>query len=123
LALLAVLGFTPGVRGDEVPESTGDPSWAARAWRVFQDEGNTDTTHDFNAATKMLAAAAVESGRQNRLTTGGASLQVKMTTLLALSAGIPMTRNSSPPVSAKNTDTLSTLSLVYELKNPKLAAE
>ena len=79
--------------------------------------------HSFNAATKLLAAATVESGKDNTLTTARVSLQVKMTSVLALAAGVQMTRNSQPPAGAVSTDTLSTLNLVYELKNPKLAPE
>jgi putative salt-induced outer membrane protein len=79
--------------------------------------------HSFNAATKVLAAATVESGPNNALTTASVSLQVKMTSVLALAAGVQMTHNSQPPAGAVATDTLSTLNLVYELKNPKLAPE
>ena len=46
-----------------------------------------------------------------------------MTSVLALAAGVQMTHNSEPPAGAVSTDTLSTLNLVYELKNPKLAPE
>jgi putative salt-induced outer membrane protein len=79
--------------------------------------------HAFNASTKLLAAAALESGKDNTLTKGSIALQVKMTDKLALSAAIQGTRNSKPPPGAKPTDTLTTLNLVYEIKNPKLAPE
>ncbi|MBV8784610.1 MAG: DUF481 domain-containing protein [Gammaproteobacteria bacterium] len=79
--------------------------------------------HAFNDSTKLLAGASLESGKDNTLTKASVALQVKMTSVLALSAGVQMARNSKPPAGAKNTDTLSTLSLVYELKNPKLAPE
>ncbi|MBV9344979.1 MAG: DUF481 domain-containing protein [Gammaproteobacteria bacterium] len=79
--------------------------------------------HAFNDATKVLAAASVESGRANTLTKASAGLQVKMTSVLALAAAVQLVRNSNPPLGAKNTDTLSTLSLVYEFKNPQLAPE
>jgi putative salt-induced outer membrane protein len=79
--------------------------------------------HSFNAATKLLADAAVESGQDNTRTTASVSLQVKMTGVLALAAGVQMTHNSQPPAGAVATDTLSTLNLVYEMKNPKLAPE
>jgi hypothetical protein len=45
------------------------------------------------------------------------------TASVALAAGAQMTHNSRPPEGAVPTDTLSTLNLVYELKNPKLAPE
>jgi len=79
--------------------------------------------HSFNAATKLLAAATLESGQNNTLTTASVALQVKMTSVLALAAGVQMTHNSQPPEGAVPTDTLSTLNVVYELKNPKLAPE
>ena len=79
--------------------------------------------HSFNAATKLLASASVESGKDNTLTTARVSLQVKMTSVLALAARVQMTRNSQPPAGSVSTDTLSTLNLVYEMKNPKLAPE
>jgi putative salt-induced outer membrane protein len=79
--------------------------------------------HSFNAATKVLAAASVESGQNNTLTTASVALQVKMTSVLALAAAVQMTHNSQPPEGAGPRDTLSTLNLVYELKNPKLAPE
>jgi putative salt-induced outer membrane protein len=79
--------------------------------------------HAFNANTKVLASVAVESGADNTQTKAAIALQVKMTQVLALAAGVQATRNSQPPAGAVSTDTLSTLNLVYELKNPKLAPE
>jgi putative salt-induced outer membrane protein len=76
--------------------------------------------HAFNPDTKILAGATLEAGKDNTLTTANLSLQVKMTSVLALAAGIQMSRNSNPPMGSVNTDTLTTLNLVYELKNPKL---
>jgi len=48
------------------------------------------------------------------------ALQVKMTDRLALSAGYKLIDNSSPPPGSGRRDTLTTLGLVYELKNDKL---
>jgi putative salt-induced outer membrane protein len=79
--------------------------------------------HAFNSLTKVLAAATLESGKNNTKTAGSVALQVKMSTTLALSAGIQATRNSKPPAGARPTDTLTTLNLVYEIKNAKLAPE
>ncbi len=79
--------------------------------------------HAFNDSTKLLAGVSLESGKDNTLTKASLGLQVKMTSVLALSAAVQMARNSKPPAGARSTDTLSTLSLVYELKNPKLAPE
>jgi putative salt-induced outer membrane protein len=79
--------------------------------------------HAFNANSKVLASVTVESGRDNTQTKAGIALQVKVTQVLALAAGVQVTHNSQPPTGAVPTDTLSTLNLVYELKNPKLAPE
>ena len=46
-----------------------------------------------------------------------------MSARLALSAGYQLTNNSSPPAGSGHRDTLTTLSLVYDMKNPKLAPQ
>jgi putative salt-induced outer membrane protein len=79
--------------------------------------------HDFNQYTKLLAAVTVQAGSQNTLTNADAALQVKMTDRLALSAGYKLIDNSSPPPGSGRRDTLTTLGLVYELKNEKLPPE
>jgi putative salt-induced outer membrane protein len=79
--------------------------------------------HNFNEATKLLAAVTVQSGKQNTLSNAGISLQVKMNSRLALSAGYKLTDNSNPPPGSGRRDTLTTLGLVYELKNEKLPAD
>jgi putative salt-induced outer membrane protein len=79
--------------------------------------------HDFNQYTKLLAAVTAQAGSQNTLTNASVALQVKMTDRLALSAGYKLTDNSSPPPSSGRRDTLTTLGLVYELKNEKLPPE
>jgi putative salt-induced outer membrane protein len=79
--------------------------------------------HSFNAATKVIAGLALESGKNNTMTSANLALQVKMTNVLALSAGYQYVRNSKPPSGAGPTNSLVTLNLVYELKNPKLAPE
>ena len=79
--------------------------------------------HDFNPSTKLLALATMQSGNENTLTNAGVALQVKMTGRLALSAGYKLIDNSSPPPGSGRRDTLTTLGLVYELKNDKLPPE
>ena len=61
---------------------------------------------------------AVESGRLNTQTNASIALQVKMTDVLALAAGYQLVRNSKPPAGVGGSATLTTLNLVYELKNP-----
>ena len=79
--------------------------------------------HNFNEATKLLAGATVQSGKQNTLTNASVALQVKMNARLALSAGYKLIDNSNPPPGSGHRDTLTTLGLVYELKNDKLSPE
>ncbi|MBV8342560.1 MAG: DUF481 domain-containing protein [Gammaproteobacteria bacterium] len=79
--------------------------------------------HSFNAATKVITGVSMESGKNNTMTTANIALQVKMTNVLALSAGYQYVRNSKPPPGSGPTNSLATLSLVYELKNTKLAPE
>jgi putative salt-induced outer membrane protein len=79
--------------------------------------------HNFNEATKLLVAATMQSGRENTLTNASVALQVKMTGRLALSAAYRLIDNSNPPPGSGRRDTLTTLGLVYELKNEKLPPE
>jgi len=79
--------------------------------------------HDFNKATKLLTAVTVQSGKENTLTNANVALQVKMNARLALSAGYRLIDNSNPPPGSGRRDTLTTLGLVYELKNEKLPPE
>jgi putative salt-induced outer membrane protein len=76
--------------------------------------------HNFNQYTKFLAAVTVQSGKENTLTHADFALQVKMTDRFALSAGYKLVDNSSPPPGSGRRDTLTTVGLVYELKNHKL---
>jgi putative salt-induced outer membrane protein len=79
--------------------------------------------HSFTSTTKIIASAAIESGHLNTMTTYGIALQVKMSSLLSLSAGYGLVRNSSPPAGVGKDASLTTLNLVYELKNKNLAPE
>ena len=79
--------------------------------------------HSFNPSTKLLAAATVQSGKENTLTNASVALQVKMSDRLALTASYKLVDNSSPPPGSGHRDTLTTLGLVYELKNEKLPSE
>jgi putative salt-induced outer membrane protein len=76
-----------------------------------------------NAYTHLIASVAVEAGSSNTMTTANLSVQVKMSSTLALSAGYQLIRNSQPPPGVGTSSTLTTLSLVYEVKNPKLAPD
>lgn len=102
-----------GVIGRTELDSTSDA--------VF--DGALTYEHSFNQYSKLLAAVAIESGQENTLTTASLALQVKVSNHLALAAGYQLTDNSSPPPGSGRRDTLTTLSLVYDMKNPKLAPQ
>jgi putative salt-induced outer membrane protein len=86
-------------------------------------DGGLAFEHNFTQSTKLLATATVQSGKQNTLTNANVGLQVKMTDRLSLSAAYNLTDNSNPPPGSGHRDTLTTLGLVYELKNDKLSPE
>jgi putative salt-induced outer membrane protein YdiY len=70
-----------------------------------------------------VEALSVESGRSNTLLKNNLGVQVKMGSALALAVSYSYIRNSSPPVTVlSKTDQLTTVSLVYELKNEKVPA-
>ncbi len=85
--------------------------------------GAANFEHNFNASTKLLAGVGVLSSTDNTRTAATIALQVKMSTRLALAAGYQITNNSKPPAGSGKNDSLMTLSLVYDMKNPKLAPE
>jgi len=79
--------------------------------------------HSITATTKLLDTLLVEYGSSDTTTTDNLSLQVKVDASLSLAVGMQLVNNSSPPPgSAKHTDAVMTVNLVYELKNPKLSA-
>jgi len=86
-------------------------------------DGALTYEHSFNQYSKLLAGVAIESGNENTQTTASVALQVKVSNHLALAAGYQMSDNSSPPPGSGRRDSLTTLSLVYDMKNPKLAPE
>ena len=80
--------------------------------------------HNFNASTKILAG--VERALQQRQHAHGGNRRAAgedVRPILALAAGYQLTDNSSPPAGSGRNDSLMTLSLVYDMKNPKLAPE
>ena len=63
--------------------------------------------------TNVVNKFHLESGSDNTLLTDFTGLEVKMTTALALSAGLDVRHNTNPPEPRKKTDTVTTLNLVY----------
>lgn len=79
--------------------------------------------HAFNDHTRVVAYTTVLAGSENTLTAAGVSLEVKMTGRLALAAGYELTDNSKPPQGSVRTNSMTTVSLVYELRNETLAPD
>jgi len=63
--------------------------------------------------TKLVDKFRAESGSKNTLLSNFLGVEVKMSTALALSAGVDVRNNSKPPANRKKTDTLMTLNIVY----------
>jgi len=125
--LSAQLGI--GVRRLRPELLTEDPTGGITATMLLPPttEAVLDAGVNFNQAlnayTHLIASVAVEAGSSNTMTTANLSVQVKMSSTLALSAGYQLIRNSQPPPGVGTSSTLTTLSLVYEVKNPKLAPD
>jgi len=86
-------------------------------------EAGVNFSHSINHSTKLVNALLVQYGSSDTTTTDNLSLQVKVDSSLSLAVGMQLVNNTSPPPgSAKHTDTVMTVNLVYALKNPKLAA-
>jgi putative salt-induced outer membrane protein len=78
--------------------------------------GTLDFDHEFTATTSLLDKLVVEAGADNTFVQNDLALQVKMNAVLALAVGYSVRHNSDPPVGFEETDTLTTINLVYELK-------
>jgi putative salt-induced outer membrane protein YdiY len=86
-------------------------------------QGGLNYSHAITESTKFVNTLLVQYGSSDTTTTDNLSLQVKVDASLALAVGMQLVNNTSPPPgSAKHTDTVVTVNLVYALKNPKLSA-
>ena len=78
--------------------------------------GTLTYEHKLTATTTILDKFLVEAGSQNTFLQNDLTLQVKINTRLALAVGYSVRDNTNPPTGFKDTDTLTTLNLVYEIK-------
>lgn len=86
-------------------------------------QAGLDYSHSITESTKLVNSLLVQYGSSDTTTTDNLSLQVKVDATLSLAVGMQLVNNTSPPPgSAKHTDTVVTVNLVYALKNPKLSA-
>lgn len=80
-------------------------------------------SHSITRSTKVVNALLVQYGSSDTTTTDNLALQVKVDESLSLAVGMQLVNNTNPPPgSARHTDTVMTVNLVYALKNPKLSA-
>jgi putative salt-induced outer membrane protein len=79
--------------------------------------GTLKFEHAFNESTKILDTLLVESGSANTLMQNELALQVQMNRLFALAFGFKVRNNTAPPPELERTDTLTTLNLVFEVKD------
>jgi putative salt-induced outer membrane protein len=78
-----------------------------------------DFMHQFNTSTRVIDKLNTESGTSNTSIRNDLSLEVKMNKKLSLAAGLSVLENTNPPVGLKQTDTITTLNLVYAFPDPK----
>lgn len=78
--------------------------------------GKVDLEHALTPTTSVLNKLLVEADVDNRFLSNDLSLQVRMIEQLALAVGFSVRYNTNPPPGFEQTDTLTTVNLVYELK-------
>ena len=78
--------------------------------------GTLDFQHQLTPNTSVIDKFIVEAGADNTYLQNDLSLQVKMTDVLALAVGYSVKHNTDPPVGFEETDTLTTVNLVYLMK-------
>jgi putative salt-induced outer membrane protein len=71
--------------------------------------------HAFTENTKITNKLLAESGSDNTAVQNDIELAVNMTKTLALSVGFGVRYNSNPPPLSEDTDTLTTVNLVYNI--------
>ena len=100
---------------DRIPGDSSEDAVAA---------GAVTYEHDFNTSTKLLESLSVESGRSNTLLKNNLGVQVKMGTALVAGDLVQLHPQQQPPPTTvlSKTDQLTTVNLVYEIKNDKVPA-
>lgn len=101
---------------DAIDEETGVLIEAGRSDSEVVFRGTLDFTHKFTPTTDIIDKLIVEAGVDNTFVQNDLALQVKMTDVLALAVGFSVRHNTDPPAQFQETDTLTTVNLVYEIK-------
>jgi putative salt-induced outer membrane protein len=94
-------------------------------------QAGANYSHSMTHLTKIVNTLLVQYGSNDTSTTDNLSVQVKIDASLALAVGAELVNNTNPPAAVivspalggtvKHTDTVFTVNLVYNLKNPKLS--
>lgn len=101
---------------DSFDDATGALIEEGESNREVIFRATLDFDHQFTATTNFINRLIVESGADNTFVSNDASLQVKMTDVLALAVGFSVRHNTQPTQDFQETDTLTTINLVYEVK-------
>jgi len=78
--------------------------------------GTLDFDHKLTDTTTLVDKFIVETGADNTYYQNDLALQVKINSVLALAVGYSVRHNTDPPIGFEETDTLTTVNLVYEIK-------
>jgi putative salt-induced outer membrane protein len=79
-------------------------------------------SHSITQLSKLVNTLLVQYGSSDTTTSDDLSLQLKVDASLSLAVGMQLVNNTRPPPgSARHTDTVMTVNLVYALANPKLS--
>ncbi|MGH8287822.1 MAG: DUF481 domain-containing protein [Steroidobacteraceae bacterium] len=79
-------------------------------------------SYSITQLSKLVNTLLVQYGSSDTTTTDNLSVQFKVDATLSLAVGMQLVNNTSPPPgSARHTDTVMTVNLVYALANPKLS--
>lgn len=85
-------------------------------------QAGVNYSHAITHLTKVVNTLLVQYGTTDTTTTENLQLQVQVDATLSLAVGLQLVNNTSPPPgSARHTDSVMTVNLVYALKNPKLS--
>ena len=112
----AGVGYTFFETRDAFAEETGVLIEEGQRESGVVFRGTLDFEHSFTETTKLINLLAVEVGADNTYAQNDLSVQVKINTVLALAVGYSVRHNTDPPLGFEETDTLTTINLVYEMK-------
>lgn len=85
-------------------------------------QAGVNYSHAITRLTKVTNTLLVQYGTSDTTTTDNLALTLQVDSSLSLAVGMALVNNTSPPPgSARHTDTVETVNLVYALKNPNLS--